>query len=58
MKKRTLLDIWVIAAQSGGIQNELAYGIKGPSWLLIIPNYNVIQGKVIDLYALCVIWSY
>ena len=30
------------------------FGVKGPSWLSIIPNYNIIQGNVID-YMHCVL---
>lgn len=36
------------------VQNKPVYGVKGPSWLSVIPNYNVIQGNVID-YMHCVL---
>ena len=35
-------------SQQAVIQNEPIYGVKGPSWLSIIPNYDVIEGNVID----------
>ena len=41
-------------SQQAIIQNEPIYGVKGPSWLSVIPNYDVIQGNVID-YMHCVL---
>lgn len=41
-------------SQEAVIQNKPIYGVKGPSWLSVIPNYNVIQGNVID-YMHCVL---
>lgn len=34
--------------------NIPVFGVKGPSWLSTIPNYNVIQGNVVD-YMHCVL---
>ena len=35
-------------------QKKPMFGVKGPSWLSTIPNYNIIQGNVID-YMHCVL---
>ena len=32
---------------------EPVYGIKGPSWLSVVPDYNVIKGNVVDYMHLC-----
>lgn len=35
-------------------QKKPVFGVKGPSWLSTIPNYNIVEGNVID-YMHCVL---
>ena len=35
-------------------KDEPVFGVKGPTWLSVIPNYSVINGNVVD-YMHCVL---
>ena len=32
----------------------MVFGVKGPSWLAVIPSYNIVEGNVVD-YMHCVL---
>ena len=33
---------------------KVVFGVKGPSWLAVIPSYNIVEGNVVD-YMHCVL---
>ena len=47
-------DLQLQHSKKAVIQNEPICGVKGPSWLSVIPNYDVIKGNVIN-YMHCVL---